>query len=156
MKFEWDEQKNQSNVRQAVANFDMLIRLEQMNANNIHVLWNHHPDVLCTKGTVQNSAATVKGKIMYPSVKKVIPAEDYLLSIDFDNGEKRILDMKPYLGFGVFQKLKERRAFNRVHVSFDTIEWESGIDLDPEFVYSKSQRVVAQQVAPADEEKQRG
>ncbi|MCB9432590.1 MAG: DUF2442 domain-containing protein [Ardenticatenaceae bacterium] len=93
---------------------------------------------------------------MYPSVKKVIPAEDYLLSIDFDNGEKRILDMKPYLGFGVFQKLKERRAFNRVHVSFDTIEWESGIDLDPEFVYSKSQRVVAQQVAPADEEKQRG
>lgn len=93
---------------------------------------------------------------MYPSVKKVIPSEDYLLSIDFDNGEKRILDMKPYLGFGVFQKLKERRAFNRVHVSFDTIEWESGIDLDPEFVYSKSQRVGAQQVAPADAEKQRG
>ena len=60
------------------------------------------------------------------------------------------------VGFGVFQKLKERRAFNRVCVSFDTIEWESGIDLDPEFVYSKSQRVVAQQVAPADEEKQRG
>lgn len=93
---------------------------------------------------------------MYPSVKNVIPAEDYLLSIDFDNGEKRILDMKPYLDFGVFQRLKERRAFNRVRVSFDTIEWESGIDLDPEFVYRKSQQVGAQQVATADTQKQRG
>ena len=94
--------------------------------------------------------------MMYPSVKKVIPAEDYLLSIDFDNGEKRILDMKPYLDFGIFQRLKECKAFNRVRVSFDTIEWESGIDLDPEFVYSKSQRLDAQQVAPTDAEKQRG
>jgi len=24
-----------------------------------------------------------------------------------------------------------------VHVAFDTIEWECGVDLDPEFVYAK-------------------
>lgn len=82
---------------------------------------------------------------MYPSVKNVTPAENYLLSIDFDNGERGILDMKPYLDFGVFQKLKEHNAFNRVRVSFDTIEWDSGIDLDPEFVYNKSQPLSAQQ-----------
>lgn len=93
---------------------------------------------------------------MYPSVKNVTPTEDYLLSIDFDNGERGILDMKPYLDFGIFQKLKERDAFNRVRVSFDTIEWDSGIDLDPEFVYNKSQRSVAQQGAAADAEKPRG
>jgi hypothetical protein len=77
---------------------------------------------------------------MYPSVKNVTPCENYLLSIDFENGEKGVLDMRPYLDFGVFQRLKERRAFNQVHVSFDTIEWEAGVDLDPEFVYQKSQR----------------
>ena len=93
---------------------------------------------------------------MYPSVKNVTPTEDYLLSIDFDNGEKGVLDMKPYLDFGVFQRLKERSAFNRVRVSFDTIEWDSGVDLDPEFVYTKSQRSVAQQSAVADAEKPRG
>lgn len=82
---------------------------------------------------------------MYPSVKSVTPAEDYLLSIDFDNGERRILDMKPYLDFGIFQRLKERDAFKRVRVSFDTVEWDSGIDLDPEFVYSKSQSSNTQQ-----------
>jgi hypothetical protein len=93
---------------------------------------------------------------MYPSVKNVTPTEDYLLSIDFDNGERGILDMKPYLDFGVFQRLKEHNAFKRVRVSFDTIEWDSGIDLDPEFVYNKSQRSVAQQGAAADAKKPRG
>lgn len=81
---------------------------------------------------------------MYPSVKNVTPIEDYLLSIDFDNGESGILDMKPYFDFGVFQRLKERNVFNRVRVSFDTIEWDTWIDLDPEFVYNKSQRSVGQ------------
>ncbi len=76
---------------------------------------------------------------MYPSVTGVVPNDDYLLSVEFDNGEKRVLDMKPYLDFGVFQKLKEPEEFSRVRVSFDTIEWESGADLAPEFVYAKSQ-----------------
>jgi hypothetical protein len=85
--------------------------------------------------------------MMYPSVKNVTPLENYLLSIDFDNGEKGILDMKPYMDFGVFKRLAEQSIFNRVRVSFDTIEWDSGIDLDPEFVYNRSQRAAAQQPA---------
>lgn len=93
---------------------------------------------------------------MYPSVKNVIPAADFLLSVDFDNGESGVLDMKPFLDFGIFQRLKDRDAFNRVHVSFDTIEWDLGIDLDPEFVYNKSQRSIAQQGAAADAKKPRG
>jgi hypothetical protein len=62
-----------------------------------------------------------------------------MLSIDFDNGEHGILDMKPFLDFGVFRKLKDRNFFKRVHVAFDTIEWDLGLDLDPEFVYAKCQ-----------------
>jgi hypothetical protein len=74
---------------------------------------------------------------MYPSVTKVTPAEDYVLSIVFDTGEHGTLDMKPLLDFGVFHRLKDRDAFERVRVAFDTIEWDRGIDLDPEFVYDK-------------------
>jgi hypothetical protein len=80
---------------------------------------------------------------MYPSVKSVIPNEDYVLSICFDNGESGILDMKPFLNFGVFQKLKDRSLFNQVRVVFDTVEWVSGVDLDPEFVYDKCERTNA-------------
>jgi uncharacterized protein DUF2442 len=74
---------------------------------------------------------------MYPSVKTVTASKNYELIIEFDNGECGILDMKPYLEIGVFKKLKEPSAFINVRVSFDTIEWNSGVDLDPEFVYSK-------------------
>lgn len=84
---------------------------------------------------------------MYPSVKNVVPAENYIISIDFDNGESGILDMKPCLDFGIFQRLKDHNAFKRVRVSFDTIEWSSGIDIDPEFVYNNTQRSNAHQGA---------
>lgn len=81
---------------------------------------------------------------MHPSVTNVIPSDDYILQIDFDNGEHGTLDMKPYLDFGVFHRLKDRNVFKRVRVSFDTVEWDSGIDLDPEFVYEKCSRKGAQ------------
>jgi hypothetical protein len=74
---------------------------------------------------------------MYPSVKEVIPGNDYILTVVFDNGESGILDMKPILDFGVFQRIKDNDAFLRVRVAFDTIEWDCGIDLDPEYVYTK-------------------
>ena len=94
---------------------------------------------------------------MYPSVSKVFPGENYILIIDFDNGESGKLDMKPFLEFGVFQRLKDHNAFMRVRVAFDTIEWDSGVDLDPEFVYIKCQGIKrAQQDAPADARISRG
>jgi hypothetical protein len=45
--------------------------------------------------------------------------------------------MKLYLDFGVFQRLRNPEVFNQVRVAFGTIEWLSGGDLDPEFVYQK-------------------
>jgi len=75
---------------------------------------------------------------MFPAVKKVAACADYVLAIDFDNGESRRLDMKPYLEFGVFKRLKNPVDFEQVRVSFDTVEWAAGVDLDPEFVYAKS------------------
>jgi len=77
---------------------------------------------------------------MYPSVKTVAPRDNYELDITFNNGESGILDMKPYLDFGIFNRIKDYKCFEKVTVSFDTIEWESGADLDPEFVYDKCKR----------------
>ena len=63
--------------------------------------------------------------------------EDYVLTVAFENGEKGLLDMKPYLDFGIFGKIRDPKVFGSVRVSFDTIGWETGADLDPEFVYEK-------------------
>jgi len=78
---------------------------------------------------------------MYPSVKKVSPVDDFILSVEFANGERGSLDMKPFLDFGVFRRLKNPDIFKQVRVAFDTIEWDSKIDLDPEFVYDKCQKI---------------
>ena len=74
---------------------------------------------------------------MHPAVTSVECEEDYVLSVSFDNGERGLLDMKPYLSFGVFKKIKDPDMFRTAHVSFDAVAWESGADLDPEFVYEK-------------------
>ena len=74
---------------------------------------------------------------MVPSVTKVVPLADFVLSLSFENGHQGRLDMKKYLDFGVFQRLKDEDAFRQVRVSFDTIEWSCGVDLDPKFVYEK-------------------
>jgi hypothetical protein len=74
---------------------------------------------------------------MYPSVKEVVPRDDYTLFVVFENGENGILDMKRVLDFGVFQRIKDYETFRRVRVAFDTIEWDCGVDLDPEFIYAK-------------------
>jgi len=75
---------------------------------------------------------------MYLSVKKVKPLSDYKLELTFENKEIRIFDVKPYLDTGLFRKLKDEKFFKLVKVSYDTIEWPNGIDLDPEVLYEKS------------------
>jgi hypothetical protein len=72
------------------------------------------------------------------SIVKVTAIEDFSLVVVFDDGQTRILNMKPFLDFGIFERIKTQEKFNRVHVAFDSIEWDCGVDLDPEFVMSKS------------------
>jgi len=75
---------------------------------------------------------------MYLAVKEVFPTPDYHLLLTFENGEKRRFDMNPYLNLGVFQELRNIADFNKVKISFDTIEWENEADMDPEFLYQNS------------------
>ena len=75
---------------------------------------------------------------MYLSVKKVKPLTDYKLELTFENKEVKVFDIKPYLDTGLFGTLKDENFFKLVRVSYDTIEWPNGIDLDPEVLYEKS------------------
>lgn len=75
---------------------------------------------------------------MYLAVIDVEPLNDYKLLLTFENGEKRIFDVSPYLDKGIFQELKNEEKFRSVRVSFDSIEWCNQADLDPEFLFEKS------------------
>ena len=78
---------------------------------------------------------------MYLSVISVKPIKGYKLYIEFENDEKRIFDMSPYLDTGRFSELKNISLFNSVRVKFDSIEWANKLDIDPEFLYENSIRV---------------
>ena len=72
---------------------------------------------------------------MYLAVKDVKTIDDYKLILTFEDDSVRIFDMKPLLGKGVFKELKDEKLFKTVKVSFDSIEWANGIDVDPETLY---------------------
>lgn len=71
-------------------------------------------------------------------ITNVQPLDDYKLLITFDNGEKKIKDMKPYLEKGVFQKLKDKEFFNSVQVAYGAISWGEEIDLCADSIYENS------------------
>ncbi len=74
----------------------------------------------------------------YRSIIRVEPLHKHQLRIYFDNGACRLFDATPLLGVGRFSELRESSVFEKVRVSFDTVEWENGLDLDPEYVYEHS------------------
>jgi len=75
---------------------------------------------------------------MYLSVINVKPLADYHLLLTFENNEEKLFDVKPYLELGKFQELKNTELFQTVKISFDTIQWDNNLDLDPEYLYNKS------------------
>lgn len=74
-------------------------------------------------------------------VVNVSPLENYELLLEFNNGEKRIKDIKPYLDKGIFSKLKDKKFFEKVKISFGTVSWNSEIDLDAENLYDTSKKI---------------
>jgi len=80
---------------------------------------------------------------MYFGIISVLPLDNYKLELTFENSEKRIFDFNPYLETGIFSELKDKKLFKSVFVSYDTIEWKNGADLDPEVLYEKSSPYLA-------------
>lgn len=71
-------------------------------------------------------------------IRDVKALENYQILVTFDNGEKRIKDMKPYLEKGVFKKLKDENFFKSVKLSFGTVSWGEEIDLCADSIYETS------------------
>ncbi len=75
---------------------------------------------------------------MTPGISSVRAISSTQLLLDYENGERRSFDITPWLDHGRFRELRDERVFKAVKVSFDTIEWSNGLDIDPEELYSGS------------------
>jgi hypothetical protein len=73
-----------------------------------------------------------------PATTEVKVLDDYNLLLTFEDGGRRVFDVKPYLDMGVFRELKDPTLFGSARISFDSVEWANGADLCPEVLFSDS------------------
>jgi len=72
---------------------------------------------------------------MNPRVVKVKPLPDHQLDVTFENEERRIFDVSPYLNKGIFTELKDESYFKSVRVAFGSIEWPNEQDFSKDTLY---------------------
>ena len=78
---------------------------------------------------------------MNPYVKRVRPLDDYQLEKEFENGERRSFDVKPYLHSCVFARLQNRAAFQAARVVVGSVEWPGEVDLSYDTLYLESRPI---------------
>ncbi len=61
--------------------------------------------------------------------------EDYKLKVKFNNGAEGIVDLEKELYGEVFETLKDKKLFQDFTLTGRTIEWSTGADFAPEYLY---------------------
>lgn len=81
---------------------------------------------------------------MFLHVTKAKYMHDYVVWLRFNDGVEGEIDLEPELEGEVFAPLKDKDMFQRFWVDpeLQTIVWENGADLAPEFLY-ENMRVLA-------------
>jgi hypothetical protein len=88
---------------------------------------------------------------MNPFVKSVRALADYQLELEFENEERRIFDVRPYLNRGIFVRLLNPTLFQAARVMAGSVEWPGGLDLSYDTLYLESQpaEMIASQMVEA-------
>ncbi len=73
--------------------------------------------------------------MLRPTAKTVSALPDYKLRIQFDNGEVKIFDVKPYIKGNWYGELKDAAYFKSVAANGYSVEWANGQDLCPDELY---------------------
>ena len=62
---------------------------------------------------------------------------DYRLRLAFEDGSVRLVDLRDHLEGEVFEPLKDLQAFKtaRLNPDLDTVVWDNGADMSPDFLY---------------------
>jgi Protein of unknown function (DUF2442) len=89
---------------------------------------------------------------MIPKLQSAEYAGGYRIRVRFADGRTGDIDLEGELWGEVFEPLKDLTVFKRFRVDteLNTISWETGADLAPEFLYEKAaQPRVAADAPPA-------
>ena len=87
---------------------------------------------------------------MNPYVMHVRPLDDCRLEVVFENGERRLFDVQPYLQRGRFGRLQNRAVFQAARVVDGSVEWPGELDLSYDTLYLESQPIAAPAVGDVE------
>ena len=76
--------------------------------------------------------------MLRPSAIAVEPMPNYYLLVTFDNQERRLFDVNPYLDHTAYRELKALALFNTVKPAGLSVEWLHGQDICPDELYYNS------------------
>ena len=71
--------------------------------------------------------------------------ENYQISLQFQDGESKIVDFKPLIGKGISSLLLDKDYFNQVSIdNGGGLEWPNGMDFCPDFLKDDTPDLVNQ------------
>lgn len=73
--------------------------------------------------------------MLRPTAVSVKAVPDYRLMIVFDNGERKLFDVRPYIQGEWYGELKDADYFKTVNVDGFTVVWKNGQDICPDDLY---------------------
>lgn len=76
--------------------------------------------------------------MLRPKATEVKALDDYKILIVFNNGEKKVFDLKSRLHQPFYAKLIDLEIFKSVHTNGYTVEWDGEIDICPDELYYDS------------------
>ncbi len=78
--------------------------------------------------------------MLQPRLLSVVPANDFTLLLEYETGENRIFDVKPYRSGAWFGELKDVSYFRTVQLLPGGIgvRWKNGQDIAPHELYELS------------------
>ncbi len=75
---------------------------------------------------------------MLLDVTHVTAQSDFILLLEFENGEQRFFNMASYIDQKPWARLKSGNAFQGAFVENGTVAWPGNVDIDPETLYESS------------------
>jgi hypothetical protein len=71
-------------------------------------------------------------------VTKAKYLKNYQVEVTFSDSLSGVIDLKKVIEKDrrpIFQELKDLKKFSQIRLDFDTITWQNGLDLSPEFLH---------------------
>jgi len=76
--------------------------------------------------------------MLRPKAIEVKALNDYKIFVIFNNGEKKVFNLKNKLHHPFYADLIDEEIFKSVHTNGYTVEWDGEIDICPDELYNDS------------------